>query len=86
MKKEAIKEQVVKIIREKYLQDIYVGEDNDLLELGIGSIKIIELVVDLELEFEFEFADEKLSYDTLHCINNIVSYIYEEKRKEYDNC
>ena len=82
MEKQIIKKQVKKILGEKYLQDTNLKDNDDLLELGIDSIKIIELVIDLETEFNFEFADEKLSYETLYCIDNIVSYIHEEMKEK----
>ncbi len=52
-----------------------VNNNDDLFALGMDSISSIKIVVALEEEFDFEFEDEKLSFETLHTINNILKYL-----------
>ncbi|MCI9142905.1 MAG: acyl carrier protein [Lachnospiraceae bacterium] len=75
---------IKKIIREKFLISIDIKDDDNLTEIGIDSMKVIKLVIDLEEQFGFEFEDEKLTYDTLHSINSIAAYVYERLKKKGD--
>ncbi|MBE5869354.1 MAG: hypothetical protein E7293_10455 [Lachnospiraceae bacterium] len=66
---------IKEIICEKILPGAEIKANDILAEKGIDSIKIIELVVEIELKFDFEFEDEKLTYETLRSIKDIAMYV-----------
>lgn len=66
---------VKRIIREKFLVNSDIKNDDILVEVGLDSMKMIQLVVELEDYFGFEFEDEKLSYGVLRNIEEISEYV-----------
>ncbi len=56
-----------------------IQDDTDLIsDLGFDSVKLIQLVVDIENKFGFEFQDEDLSFEILSKYSDLQEYI--EKR------
>lgn len=86
MMKKATKENVLEIINS--VQDLEISEDqydDNLLELGVDSIKFIQIIVSLEEEFECEIPDEKLlitEMDTVQKITGVLQALYDEQCKE----
>jgi len=61
----------------KPIEDI--GLEEDLTELGMDSITVIKVIIDIESEYGFEVPDEDLAISNFVNLNNIISYI--ENRK-----
>lgn len=73
MEIEQICSKVRKIIKEQINVDL---KDNDLLlENGVDSISLINIVVELENNFDIEFEPEMLNYKTLKSITDIAKCI-----------
>lgn len=73
MEIEQICSKVRKIIKEQINVDL---KDNDLLlENGVDSISLINIVVELENYFDIEFEPEMLNYKTLKSITDIAKCI-----------
>mgnify|MGYP000698889043 CR=1 FL=1 len=72
--KDVVRNYVTKIIKSPSMP-----EYNSLLtDIGIDSVKIIELVIYIESKFNFEFDPENLNYITLRSIDSISEYIYKK--------
>lgn len=82
MDKEDIEVIVLNIIRDKIDEKRYITNNAILLDEGINSFKIIEVVLKIEEVFNFEFEDEKLSYETLRTIGSIAEYVYQRTSGE----
>jgi len=52
-----------------------VGLDDNLLQLGMDSINIIKVIINIESEFGFEFTDEDLNMENFRNIRNLVEYV-----------
>ena len=58
--------------------------DDYLPDLGMDSIKFIQIIVGLEEAFDFEFPDSKLlitEMDTVQKIMNVLQMLYDEQDK-----
>lgn len=77
MSKEDIEVIVSNIIQDRINKKHCIANDAILLDEGIDSLTIIEVVVKIEESFNFEFEDENLSYKTLRSIDSISEYIYQ---------
>lgn len=74
--KEITKEKILEIVNS--VQDMKVTLDqcdDDLLELGLDSIKFIQIIVSLEEEFECEIPDEKLLLTEMNSINKMLEVL-----------
>lgn len=49
--------------------------DNKLIEFGLDSIGVIDIIVSLEEEFGFEFDVNELVLDNFSTINNIIDLV-----------
>lgn len=49
--------------------------DDDLLELGLDSIKFIQIIVSLEEAFECEIPDEKLLFTEMNSVNKMLEVL-----------
>ncbi len=71
-----IREKLISIIGKVLEADVSnLNESDDLIGLGIDSLKYIKIVVEIESEFDCEFADDYLiqkSVSTLTELENIV--------------
>ena len=52
-------------------ENVEIGEKDDLIELGLDSLKAIELVVGLEAEFNIMIDEDDLLIENLSTILNI---------------
>ena len=68
-----IMEKVKQIIVSQTEKD-NLGYDDLLLENGIDSVSIIEIIVDIEEAFGIEFDNTKLNYSLLRSIRSISEY------------
>lgn len=59
-----LKDIIIKIV-DADLQASDINEEMDLMDIGFDSVKVIELIVELETEFDIEFYDEDLDIDNL---------------------
>ena len=74
--KEITKEKILEIVNS--IQDIKVTPDqcdDDLLELGLDSIKFIQIIVSLEEAFECEIPDEKLLLTEMNSVNKMLEVL-----------
>lgn len=77
-------EQIITMVRKAVIEQTHdesIKNDDILLESGIDSITIIDVVTMLEEVFDIEFEPSKLTYETLRTINTIGEYIYGEMNK-----
>jgi acyl carrier protein len=51
-----------------------INDEENLLEYGVNSMKIIQIIIQLENHFEIEFDDEYLERET-YTIKSLVEYI-----------
>lgn len=77
--------EIVRKIIVEYTNNSEIKDDDLLLENGIDSISMIEIVVGIEEELKIEFEASKLNYETLKSINSICKYI-ESKTNICDVC
>lgn len=82
MKFQDIQNTVLSLILENLDEEIEITYDIPLSNVGIDSVKIIQLVIALEEKFDFEFEDEMLSYQTLRNINSISDYVFKRLKEQ----
>lgn len=75
--KEITKSKIFEIVSENIDNDEIVAEqyDDDLLELGLDSIRFIQIIVTLEEEFECEVPDSKLLLTEMNTVNKIYNVL-----------
>ncbi len=74
--KEITKEKILEIVNSVQDMEVTVDQcDNDLLELGVDSIKFIQIVVSLEEAFECEIPDEKLLLTEMNSVNKMLEVL-----------
>lgn len=74
--KEITKEKILEIVNS--IQDMKVTADqcdDYLLELGLDSIKFIQIIVSLEEAFECEIPDEKLLLTEMNSVNKMLEVL-----------
>lgn len=52
-----------------------IDNEKDLIELGMGSMKSIQLIVELESTFSIPFDENDLIFDKFNTINKIVDMV-----------
>lgn len=57
-----------------------INDNDDLINLGLDSLKAIEIVVSIEEKFQIEIDDEDLLVDNFASINCIENLIEKYKR------
>lgn len=62
--------------------NLTISYDSPILENGITSMNIIELIVDIEEEYNIEFDANALNYRLLRTIKTISEYVFEQINKE----
>lgn len=72
--KDTIRDYVVKIKKTSNILEY----STLLTDIGIDSVKIIELVLYIESKFNIEFDPENLNYITLRSIDSISEYVYKK--------
>ena len=74
--KEITKEEILEIVNSVQDMEVTVDQcDNDLLELGLDSIKFIQIIVSLEETFECEIPDEKLLLTEMNSVNKMFEVL-----------
>ena len=65
-------------------EQIELSEDDILNdgELGLDSLIMVQLIVEIEREFDIEIDDEYLSMDFLSTLGTIADFIMEEMKSE----
>lgn len=69
-----IRERIREIVIE-YTGSDKIDNEDILLENGLDSISMIEIVTIIEDEYSIEFEPLKLNYETLRTIESISSYV-----------
>ena len=62
---------------------IEISYEEPILENGIDSLNIIELIVDIEVEYNIEFEASSLNYRVLRSIESISKYVFEQIHKDW---
>jgi acyl carrier protein len=72
-----IKERVLEVVRRNSLFNVDKVTENSVLrrDHGIDSIRLVEMVVDLEEEFNIEVDTTSLSYENFSSIELITNYV-----------
>ena len=74
--KEIAKERILEIVNSVQDMEVTVDQcDDDLLELGLDSIKFIQIIVSLEEAFECEIPDEKLLLTEMNSVNKMFEVL-----------
>lgn len=74
--KEITKEKILEIVNSVQDKEVTVDQcDDDLLELGLDSIKFIQIIVSLEEAFECEIPDEKLLLTKMNSVNKMLEVL-----------
>ena len=75
MDKELIVKKVIKIIEEEFDSVSVESTDANLLDSGLNSVDIIQLIIHIEEDFGFEFPDEDLEIENFRSIDVLSEYI-----------
>lgn len=70
-----IKNIVVEILKLEEEQVAVLERDNDLLQLGLDSLKSVEIVVNLENEFDIIIDDEDLLVENMVTIQLLMELV-----------
>ena len=74
--KEITKEEILEIVNSDQDMEVTVDQcDDDLLEMGLDSIKFIQIIVSLEEAFECEIPDEKLLLTEMNSVNKMFEVL-----------
>lgn len=74
--KEITKEKILEIVNSVQDMEATMNQcDDDLLELGLDSIKFIQIIVLLEEAFECEIPDEKLLLTEMNSVNKMLEVL-----------
>ena len=74
--KEITKEKILEIVNSVQDMEVTVDQcDDNLLELGLDSIKFIQIIVSLEEAFECEIPDEKLLLTEMNSVNKMFEVL-----------
>ena len=73
---EITKEKILEIVNSVQDMEVTVDQcDDDLLELGLDSIKFIQIIVSLEEALECEIPDEKLLLTKMNSVNKMLEVL-----------
>ena len=74
--KEITKEKILEIVNSVQDMEVTVDQcDDNLLELGLDSIKFIQIIVSLEEAFECEIPDGKLLLTEMNSVNKMLEVL-----------
>ncbi len=74
--KEIKKENILEIVNSVQDMEVTLEQcDDDLLELGLDSIKFIQIIVSLEEAFKCEIPDEKLLLTEMNSVNKMLEVL-----------
>ena len=78
---QTIKEKLIQITLEFVSQDVLDDEtnfDRSFIDIGIDSLDVFTIVLNVQEEFELEEISEE-DMDGLDSLNEIVNYVYKER-------
>lgn len=78
MDRELIVKKIIKIIEEEFESVLIESADANLLESGLNSVDLIQLIILIEEGFGFEFPDEDLVIENFRSVNILSEYISEK--------
>lgn len=78
MDRELIVKKIIKIIEEEFDSVLIESADANLLESGLNSVDLIQLIILIEEGFGFEFPDEDLVIENFRSVNILSEYISEK--------
>lgn len=70
----SLKESVMEIVKNISGRDD-VQFDSNLLDLDMNSVKLIELLIELEITFDVDVLDEQLNLDELNRVSDVYEYM-----------
>ncbi|WP_308638627.1 acyl carrier protein [Paenibacillus silvisoli] len=71
-----VEDKVLFLLQEALSEDVKnVGSNDDLINLGLDSIKSVSLIVALESTFDITFEDGELLFENFSSINKIVEIV-----------
>lgn len=73
-------DKIQRIISKRFA--VIIPYEAPILENGINSMNIMELIVDIEEEYNIEFDASVLNYRLLRTIRSISEYVFEQINKE----
>jgi len=76
--KEAIKNMLSERLSVKFNLETCSDDDNLILNLGLESVDILELVVALEDNWKFIINDDELQLDSFTSINKIANFVFKK--------
>ena len=82
MSEKEIYAKIVEIIQEHDSSKLHVTPELNLKEeLGVGSVDLMEFIINLEEVFDIEIPDEDM--DNFKTISDVVTYIHEKLKKQH---
>lgn len=63
------------ISRQSIVSKENIGMDDSLASIGIDSLKMVELIVDLEDEFDIIFDDSDLDPSKLLTVSDLIDFV-----------
>lgn len=78
-----MKEKILSIVNEvlENEQEIIIDDNMDLSELGMTSINMISIVIQIEEELGIEFNDDDLILDNLNTVQKLVENVEKARNK-----
>jgi len=82
-----IEEKLIEIIRNHCLHNSnkITLASNLRNDHGIDSLKVTEMILDIEEEFKFEFEASALSLDTFQTVESLLNYVQSQSLKQDTN-
>ncbi|UFJ42417.1 phosphopantetheine-binding protein [Brevibacillus humidisoli] len=70
----SLQETVIEIVKNISGRDD-VHFESDLLDLDMNSVKLIEMLIELEMTFDVDVLDEQLNLDELNRVCDVYEYM-----------
>lgn len=85
MNEKQLREQIARIIYDNTAidyEDVNINEVKDLIaDLGMDSINIMQLLIDIETQFNFRF-DDDLEYEAIKTIDLLCDFVMKKVLKK----
>lgn len=72
-----VKERVLGIVRERSFMGDEVKKEDEFSAIGINSIDIVDVIVEIEDEFGISFNDSALNVEKFRTIENVIEMVNE---------
>ena len=76
-----LKKMIIATCRHKVMLDDICDTTNIMTDLGIDSLVMMQLIIDIEVNFGFRFTDEELSLDNLVIYKKLLDKIEDSLSK-----